>query len=126
MRFFFCVLLWSGAAFAANLVLNGGFETGDFPPWSESGSEVRCGTGFQHSGNCDVVTFGDQILDQNIPTVIGASYTLDFWLGTAFMAEVDVDWDGHLVFVSPSGGLHLYTHEVIPGLIATSTATQLR
>lgn len=77
---------------AGNLVLNPGFETGDFTDWTQFGDTT-------FNGVCDVSTcpggfapfsgtysaFFGPVGDhggiyQDIPTVIGQNYTVDFWL----------------------------------------------
>jgi len=87
-------LLLCAAAFSfcssaqASLVTNGGFETGDFTGWTQTGN-----TGFSgvqtpgpsssvHSGNSSaffgpVGSVGG--ISQNLVTIPGASYIVDFW-----------------------------------------------
>jgi hypothetical protein len=91
-------MLFAGAAMAlmasalstsaAELVTNGGFETGSFSGWTLSGdnsfSGVQCpGAGFVQSGNCDafagpVGTTGT--ISQTVATVAGQAYDYSFWL----------------------------------------------
>jgi hypothetical protein len=73
------------SAHAQNLVLNPGFETGDFTDWTPSGCQVT--TLMVHSGTfaaefgrtpCMDACTGN--LDQTITTVAGQLYHVDFWL----------------------------------------------
>ncbi len=64
---------------SANLITNGGFETGDFTGWAHVGGNVD-GTN-PYSGNFAAIFFppgGD--LQQSVATTPGASYTLNFFL----------------------------------------------
>jgi hypothetical protein len=71
----------------ANLISNGGFETGDFTGWTQFGntefSEVDNLT--PHSGTYGAF-FGPTVvngyggIEQSFATVIGEVYNLDFWL----------------------------------------------
>jgi hypothetical protein len=74
----------SGPAAAANLVLNPGFETGDFINWSVSGDGIAIDNVFPNTGCCDAAltaTTTDPdagVLSQILSTEAGKSYTLSF------------------------------------------------
>jgi hypothetical protein len=77
-------LLSTGPA-EANLVVNPGFETGDFTGWTLGGNTILADVGgfYTRSGNFgaafgEVTTPGT--LSQTIATSPGASYTIDFWM----------------------------------------------
>ncbi|MGA3181056.1 MAG: leucine-rich repeat protein [Verrucomicrobiota bacterium] len=94
----------------SGLVLNGGFETGDFTGWNQSGdtSYTFVDNGSQSdippfSGNFDAVlgTSGSiGLLSQTLSTTPGANYLLSFWLANPFAdpAEFIVSWNGNTVF----------------------------
>jgi hypothetical protein len=94
------------------LVQNGGFETGDFTGWTQSGNTgyttVSSGSSqFAHSG-----TYGARMgpvgslgyLSQTLPTVAGQNYLLSLWLdspntsGTLTPNEFSVLWNGSKIF----------------------------
>jgi len=79
----FLIALVASAALSAhaqNLVLNPGFETGDFTDWTIRGSGYFVGQGAPHSGRYSAVLGGSGLLDQPITTVVGQSYQVSFWL----------------------------------------------
>jgi PEP-CTERM motif len=73
-----------GSAAAANLMLNPGFETGDFTDWTVTGDGVAIDTAFPNTGCCDAVfsaTTTDPdagVLSQTLSTEAGKSYMLSF------------------------------------------------
>lgn len=95
-------------ASASELVVNGGFETGDFTGWTHNNdsdgfqwvdpSKPHTGSFAAHMGvNPNDLSPGEFAnLEQMLPTVAGQDYTLSFWLdaedgsqnGSEFKAEV--------------------------------------
>src|SRR4051812_22535412 len=76
-------MLAAGSA-KADLVVNGGFETGDFTGWIQSGDTVstKVNTFIPHTGNFSVqagpaTSLG--FLSQTLPTTPGTNYTISFW-----------------------------------------------
>jgi hypothetical protein len=97
----------------ANLVFNGGFETGDFTDWTLNNSSVYdsvCQVGDSIGAATCMVNSGDYAasfghdggvttLSQDLVTTPGAAYTLNFYLANdnpsdAGVTTFDVMWDG--------------------------------
>jgi hypothetical protein len=133
-------------AYGANLVVNAGFETGDFTGWTTHTCTGDCGaqgwflgasdphTGADAAGTacvgvaCLDLTTGDWI-KQTLTTVPSTTYNLTFWMDPAGSendpgVEIDAYWNNDKVgaFVSEPGGYHQYS---VSGLVATSTSTVL-
>jgi hypothetical protein len=81
-------------------IVNGGFETGDFTGWTQSGvlSFTRVNTNLPHSGSYAAELgpdTGEGFLAQTLALTPGSNYTLDYWLqnngGTpnSFRAMID-------------------------------------
>jgi hypothetical protein len=128
-------LLVSGTALAAPLVINGGFETGDFTGWTVAGAStgVVCSNGVipAHSGNCESLFSGAaDSLGQNITTIPGHSYTLEFWFhyrGSVGTGNFSASWNGSPIFLQSDSGASSppYSDEVFPGLSVSSSSTPL-
>ena len=89
-------------------VLNGGFETGDFSDWTQSGNttdtDVNTNASYAHSGR-----YGGQLgpqlslgyLSQTVTTSPGLAYLLSLWLDCPTGQnpnEFLVQWDGNTIF----------------------------
>ncbi len=93
-----------------NLLLNGGFETGDFTDWTLSGDISRTfvddgsRSGFTpHSGSYLAIlgTSGNLgYISQTLSTTPGTSYLLSFFLKNRFLDPVSflVSWNGNALF----------------------------
>ena len=118
----------------ANLITNGGFETGDFSGWTVFGTDNDV-VGDQpftspHSGNFQALFgSGSNSITQNVTTTPGSSYVISFWLAADVRQggspSVSVNWGGSTIFsdslTSPFGYTE-YTFTVN----ALSPATQLQ
>ena len=67
------------------IVVNGDFETGSLPPWTDTGdtSFTFVNNINPHSGSFSLETgptFDDGFIDQTLPTVAGTAYDVSFWL----------------------------------------------
>ena len=78
---------WAGEAKAGNLVVNGGFESGDYTGWTLGGDTtydtITSSPAFVHSGTYAAQFAGagsDTLLYQTIATTPGASYQISYWL----------------------------------------------
>jgi hypothetical protein len=119
-------------AFAVNLVTNGGFETGDFSGWTQSGDLSFTGVdGNPHSGNNaaffgPVNSFG--YITQTLATSAGGTYDLDFYLENDDSLNdngFQLYWNGGLIDSATDANPYGYTHFVYNGLTATSASTDL-
>ena len=96
----------STGAQAANLVVNGGFETGDFTGWTANPvsypmylvtSPVNSG---QYAAQIAGYAYGPDTLEQDFTDVAGQSYVLSFsrWQDVATPNGLAVTWNGATVF----------------------------
>jgi hypothetical protein len=116
------------------LIVNGGFETGDFTGWTLMGSTtyMTVGTGHPHNGRyaADLGPVGaESFLLQSFPTTANSSYTLSYWLsndgGTPNQFEAYIN--GTVVPGSQivDGGAIPYTQYMFT-FVATGTTTELK
>ncbi|SPE57224.1 hypothetical protein SBV1_270023 [Verrucomicrobia bacterium] len=102
------------------LVLNGGFETGDFSDWTEIGSFADCVVSssplYAHSGN-----FGAEMgpsgalsyLSQTLPTTAGQPYLFSLWLDSPDGATPNVfqvSWNGTMLLALTNLGVTGWTN----------------
>lgn len=78
------VMMAITAPASAGLIQNGGFETGNFTDWTQSGdtSSTSVTNDTPHTGTFSALAGPPSLgyLSQTITTEIGAEYTLSFWL----------------------------------------------
>jgi hypothetical protein len=106
----FALLLGSSTAMA-NLIVNGGFEDGNFTGWNISGNlNYGITTVDPHSGTYsatfgptnDATATGWTYISQDIPTIIGQQYEISFWGMNEYSGtvgsqqnEFEGSWDGN-------------------------------
>ena len=131
-----CTILWlavaSSPTYAMNLVANGGFETGDFSGWTQSGAMEATGVTYaqahtgSHSAFFSPIT-GFSYLTQTLPTTAGEYYDLRFFLRNAaqvYSNAYSVSWDGVQIFYEQNLEAFDWT-EAGTLVMATGTSTEL-
>jgi len=129
-----CLALMAAIAFtspcAASLVVNGGFETGDFTGWTGGFPDnfVASGDSFLvHSGAYGVAFGSTRLshLSQTLTTTVGTTYDVSFWLDSnGPRNRVKLSWGGSSIFneknIAPDGWTEYSFTET-----ATSSSTLL-
>jgi len=124
----------------ANLITNGGFETGDFTGWTLINGNIggNCnvvgtlGGNSPHSGNFQAVFVpghepGNNFvgISQTLTTTPSTIYTVDFWANATASGSLSVSWGGSTVFShlfpGATGGYSEFTFNVT----ASSASTDL-
>jgi hypothetical protein len=123
----------------ANIVVNGGFETGSFVPgWTQVGNTGFTGVGTlsptgvgPHSGSF-LAFFGavgsDGGIVQNLVTNAGNTYNLSFWLANdtaSSPSDFSLLWNGGTIYSVVNPGPSGYTLFTFNGLLATGALTSL-
>ena len=103
----FGILFFMGRAASAQLVQNGGFETGSFSAWTTNGNFsttlVSSSSNYVHSGVYGAVlgpAGSPGFLSQTLATIPGQNYLLSFWLNNLSGAtpnQFSARWNGAYV-----------------------------
>jgi hypothetical protein len=107
---FAALAVFAGSSQAGNIVVNGGFETGDFTDWTLGGNTDFVLTtedpSYVHSGLWAAALgedYSDGTLSQELSTTAGSSYVLSFWLSGDGMTPGSFN-----EFAASVGGFTLY------------------
>jgi hypothetical protein len=111
----------------ANLITNGGFETGDFTGWTIGGTGVAgVDSSNPHSGSYAASFCCDVTLTQTIPTVAGATYDLTVWFAHFFPANsIQIYWNGNQIENATLITDANYFLSTYAGLVATGSLTEI-
>jgi hypothetical protein len=105
----------------ANLVINGGFETGGLAPWAQvypQNPVTIVGAGLQHSGDWAAqlgprtALTGTAVWQLGVPTLAGDVYFIDFWARTTSGGTIQLIFDG-IVNSWSIGAATPYSHYVL-------------
>jgi uncharacterized repeat protein (TIGR03803 family) len=130
-------VIGSGPAIIAaypSSILNGGFETGTFTNWTQSGitySIVTTGSKYAHSGTYGAAleTGGAQgFLVQTLATIPGANYLISFWLDSPSATtpnNFQMSWNGSVLLNKTNVGNIGWTNIQLT-VAATATTTTLQ
>jgi hypothetical protein len=119
----------------ADIVVNGGFETGDFTGWTQFGDTTFSGvdTLAPQSGSYGAYfgPFSPGGIVQTLATDVSSHYIVEFWLqneadgfGQATPNSFELDWGGSPAFSITDAPATGYTHYSF-SLVATSALTDL-
>ncbi|MGO9598178.1 MAG: carbohydrate binding domain-containing protein [Isosphaeraceae bacterium] len=128
------LLMWNATS-SANLVVNGGFETGDFTGWTQISAPFGSAFGVSnvnpHNGNYAAyfggTTPGDYDgISQTLSTAIGTSYTVSFWLmnDDSPPNSFQTYWGGNQILTVDNASSFPYTQYTFTET-ATSNSTAL-
>jgi VCBS repeat-containing protein len=114
-----------------NLIVNGGFETGNLTGWIQGGNEghTKVGTVDPHSGH-DALAMGpigsDGYIAQTIATTPGAIYEIQFWLAnTGGANDFTASFGATTLFSLINASSQGYT-EYTDYVMATGSTTELK
>lgn len=126
-----CAVL-AGMLKGGNIVVNGGFETGDFTGWTLSGNTESTGVDNEEPYGSEFgAYFGAQgslgYLSQVLSTVPGDTYSLSYWIQNdgGPPDEFLVSWNGSVLSDTVNAGPFSYTEFIFNDLLATSDSTTL-
>jgi len=134
------VALCASLGARAELVVNGGFETGTFSGWTLFGTTatyVGVDTQSPQSGTY-AAFFGSPVAStggifESLATVAGQAYTVSFWLknendvtGIATPNSFSFNWNGGAAELSLTNVAATAYHQYMFTLLATSATTDLR
>ena len=131
---------FTGPAVGGNLVLNSGFETGDFSDWTLSGNvsyslvtdralDTKGALSHVAHGGSDYALLGPigstGQMSQTIATTAGQTYTFSWWLGSDgnLANEFGASWNGTSVFDRKDVSTQQYVNYTFSVVATGSTTT---
>lgn len=130
-----CALLANVEAKAAELVVNGSFETGDFSSWTTTDASLGSYYGVDNVGPTNGLFsayFGgigptSDAIAQTLPTSVGEVYEISFWLGKGLATDADSSFVAILNEVPFFTATGNYTFQRINAVVtATGASSTLR
>jgi len=125
-------LTFASTGRAADLVTNGGFETGDFTGWTMGGATDFTGVLMAEANTGDYAAWLGAMdapgsIEQDLATTNGGVYTIDFALKTfGEPNRFEVWWGDSMVYQILNGAENPnYSHLAVP-VVADSSSTMLR
>jgi hypothetical protein len=109
------------------IIVNPGFETGDFTGWTQSGDTSFTGVTSEPHGGVYSAKFGPVdgygFITQTVATTPGMSYDLSFWIAHYDGQGFQILWGGNVVYWEGAVGSYAWTNRSVEVLADGDTTT---